>query len=89
METSLVLGVQVAREPYREDHMKWETPKLIMLAYQQAHGLCKTGSAETTGRCNAGPIASVSVCRSGGSAADRCKTGSVAGERCKGGGAVI
>ena len=76
--------------------MKWETPKLIMLAYQQAHGLCKTGSAETAGRCNLGPIAALAVCKDGGSAADRCKAGSVAGNcntgtsagNCKGGTAV-
>ncbi len=66
--------------------MKWETTKLIMLAYQQAHGKCKPGSAEIAGDCTAGPTATGSKCLGGPSAIGKCKGGLVAQNRCDAGG---
>ena len=55
--------------------MKWQTPKLISLSEQQAHGKCQTGSGEGPGNCKNGPIASGASCRDGGSAQPSCKFG--------------
>ena len=74
--------MQVARKPLRKVDMKWETPKLIILAYQQAHGACNPGSAETAGNCTVGPSAVGQKCETGGSAGNQCYDGGSATNKC-------
>jgi len=62
--------------------MKWETPKLIILAYQQAHGACNPGSAEIAGNCAAGPSAGAQKCETGGNAQNQCYSGGSATNKC-------